>query len=179
MLEWLIDLDGGLLLWIQEYLRGPVLNTVFTWYTALGNAGTLFLALGVIMLFFKRTRKAGVTVLVAVAIGFVCTNLVLKNLVARPRPWLDVAGLVPLIYEGDPNSFPSGHTTVAFAFAGGMIWAAPRKWMRWVALIVAILMGFSRLYVGVHYVSDVLAGVVVGLLAGLLAWKLVGNRKRL
>lgn len=179
MLEWLIDLDGGLLLWIQEYLRGPVLNTVFTWYTSLGNAGTLFLVLGVLMLFFKRTRKAGVTVLVAMAIGLVCTNLVLKNLVARPRPWLNVAGLVPLIHEGDPNSFPSGHTTAAFAFAGAVIWAAPRKWMRWAALIAAILMGFSRLYVGVHYVSDVLAGVVIGLLAGLLAWKLVGNRKRL
>lgn len=181
MAEWLIALDGGALLWIQEYLRGPVQDAFFSFYTTLGDAGVLFLAASVLMLFFKKTRKAGVVALVSIAIGFVCTNLVLKNLFARPRPWLDVAGLVALIEEHDPNSFPSGHTTSAFAFAAALCFAAPKRWMKYAAVIAAILMGFSRLYVGVHYPSDVLAGVVIGFVAGFLAEKLVDslfNRKK-
>ena len=73
---------------------------------------------------------------------------------ARPRPWLDVAGLVPLIQEPDPNSFPSGHTCAAFAAASAWWRALPRRWMRWTGLVLAVCMGLSRLYVGVHYPSD-------------------------
>lgn len=177
MFDWFFAVDGGILLWIQEHLRCGVLDAVLRFYTSLGDAGLLFLALSVVMLFFKKTRKAGVTALISIAIGFVCTNLILKNLVARPRPWLDVAGLMTLIEEHDPNSFPSGHTTNAFAFAGALWHAAPKKWMKWAALAAAVLMGFSRLYVGVHYPSDVLVGVVVGLLAGWCAWKLCSSKK--
>lgn len=165
-------LDGTILLWIQEHLRGPVQDAVFCLYTALGNAGILFIVAAVLMLCFQKTRKAGVTALLALAVGFICTNLVLKNLVARPRPWLDVVGLTALIAEHDPNSFPSGHTTCAFAFAGAVWRTAPERWMRWVALAAAVLMGFSRLYVGVHYPSDVLAGVLVGLFAAWVAFQL-------
>lgn len=165
-------LDGGILLWMQAHLRGPVQDAVVSFYTALGDAGALFLVLAALMLCFKKTRKAGITALLALAIGFVCTNLVLKHLVSRTRPWLDVAGLVALIEEYDPNSFPSGHTTCAFAFAGALWFTAPKNWVKWMALAAAVLMGFSRLYVGVHYPSDVLAGVLVGLLAGWAAWTL-------
>lgn len=177
MLDWLVSLDGAVLLWIQEYLRAPVLDAVISCYTALGNAGALFLAAAVLMLCFKRTRKAGITALLALAVGFVCTNLILKHLVARPRPWLDVAGLIPLIAEHDPNSFPSGHTTAAFAFAGAVQFASSAKWLRWAALIAAVLMGFSRLYVGVHYPSDVLTGVLIGLSSAWAAWRLCSQRK--
>lgn len=172
MLDWLFTLDGGVLLWIQEHLRGPVQDAVVSFYTTLGNAGLLFIALAVVVLFFRKTRRAGVTALLAMAVGFVCTNLILKNLVARPRPWLDVVGLVPLIRESDPNSFPSGHTTAAFAFGFALWRTAPREWMKWAALAAAILMGFSRLYVGVHYPSDVLAGVLIGWVSAWIAYRL-------
>lgn len=169
-------LDGGILFWIQTHLRGPVQDATISFYTTLGNAGMLFIVLALMMLCFKKTRKTGITALLALAIGFVCTNLILKYLVARPRPWLDVAGLLPLIDESDPNSFPSGHTTCAFAFASALRHAAPRTWMKWSALAAAILMGYSRLHVGVHYPSDVLAGVLVGLFAGWSAWYLCKKR---
>ena len=178
VLDWLIALDGAVLIWIQEFIRGPLLDAFFCVYTTLGDAGMLFIALGVVMLFFKKTRRLGVAVLVALAIGFVTTNLVLKNLIARDRPWLHLEQLVVLINEHDPNSFPSGHTTCAFAFAGAALCTAPRRWMKWVALVLAILMGFSRLYVGVHYPSDVLAGVAVGMLAGWLAGRVTTKLKR-
>ncbi|MGN1004428.1 MAG: phosphatase PAP2 family protein [Oscillospiraceae bacterium] len=173
MLNWLLTLDSGVLLWIQTYLRGPVQDAVLCFYTTLGNAGALFLIAAALLLCFKKTRKAGVTALLAMAIGFICTNLVLKHLVSRPRPWLDVAGLTALVTENDPNSFPSGHSTAAFAFASALWRTAPSRWMKWAALAAAVLMGFSRLYVGVHYPSDVLVGVAVGLLAGWLASLLV------
>ena len=166
MLEWLFAVDGAVLIWIQENLRGPIQDAFFCGYTTLGNAGILFIALGVLMLFFRKTRKTGITVLAALIIGLICTNLVLKNLVGRDRPWIHLHDLLVLIEEHDPNSFPSGHTTSAFAFAGAVLFTAPKRWMKWVAIVLAILMGFSRLYVGVHYPTDVLAGVVVGLLAG-------------
>lgn len=170
MLDWLFTLDGGVLLWIQAHLRGSVQDAAFGFYTTLGNAGALFIAAAVLMLCFQKTRKAGVAALLAMGIGFVCTNLILKNLVARPRPWLDVAGLIALVAEHDPNSFPSGHTTAAFAFAGAVRFAPTEKWLKRIALVAALLMGFSRLYVGVHYPSDVLVGVLVGLLSAWSAW---------
>lgn len=172
MLNWLFSLDGGVLLWIQAYLRGPVQDAAIAFYTSLGNAGMLFIVLALLMLCFQKTRKTGITALLALAVGFVCTNLILKHLVARPRPWLDVAGLIPLIDESDPNSFPSGHTTCAFAFASALWNTAPRKWMKWAVLIAAILMGYSRLHVGVHYPSDVIVGGLIGLFSGWAAWSL-------
>lgn len=177
VVNWLLTLDGGVLLWIQAHLRGPVLDCAVSFYTTLGNAGALFLAAAVLLLCFKKTRKAGVAALLAMAIGFVCTNLILKHLVSRPRPWLDVAGLTALVTENDPNSFPSGHTTSAFAFASALWRTAPDRWMKWAALAAAVLMGFSRLYVGVHYPSDVLTGVLVGLLAGWLACRLCRKKQ--
>ena len=177
MLNWLLTLDGGVLLWIQAYLRGPVQDAILCFYTTLGNAGALFLIAAALLLCFKRTRKAGVTALLAMAVGFICTNLVLKHLVSRPRPWLDVAGLTALVVENDPNSFPSGHSTAAFAFASALWRTAPDRWMKGAALAAAVFMAFSRLYVGVHYPSDVLVGVAVGLLAGWLACRLCRRKQ--
>ena len=170
MWETLLTMDGGVLLWIQEHLRGPVLDAVVSFYTTLGNAGILFLVLAGVLLCFRRTRKAGALALGAIVIGFLCTNVVLKHLVGRPRPWLDVPGLTALVAEHDPNSFPSGHTCAAFAFAAGVWRGTPERWMKWAALALAVFMGLSRLYVGVHYPSDVLVGALVGVLSGQAAW---------
>lgn len=172
MLEALWSLDGGVLLWIQDVVRQDWLNPLVEFYTHLGDAGILWIVLCIGFLFFKPTRKAGAVGLVALAIGFLCTNVTLKHLVGRDRPWLDVAGLVPLIQEGDPNSFPSGHTCASFAAASAWWRLLPKKWMKITAGIMAVCMGLSRLYVGVHYPSDVLVGALVGCFSGWAAWKL-------
>lgn len=161
MLDTIQNLDEGLLLQIQQ-LRWPLLDPLVEGYTALGNAGLVWIVLSLVLLCRKSTRKAGVTGLLALALGFLCTNVVLKNLVGRTRPWLDVPGLIPLIEEGDPNSFPSGHTTAALAAAAAWAKNLPRKWMGALAVGAGVCMGLSRLYVGVHYPSDVLAGALVG-----------------
>lgn len=175
MLDRLFAVDSAVLLWVQAHLRVPVLDRVVSAYTTLGNAGALFLLLAAVLLCVPKTRRAGVTALVAMAMGFVGTNLILKHLVARPRPFVELAGLTALVTESDPNSFPSGHTTAAFAFAVALWPNVPRRWMAWAGLCAAVLMAFSRLYVGVHYPSDVLAGALMGCLAGCLARRLCGK----
>ena len=169
-MEMLQNLDGAALLAIQS-LRLEVLNPLVEGFTALGNAGILWIVLSLAMLFWKPTRKAGVLALVSLLLGLLCTNVLLKHLVGRERPWLHVAGLIPLVDERDPNSFPSGHTCAAFA--AGMSWvrALPRRWMRVLSAVLAVCMGLSRLYVGVHYPSDVLAGALVGSFCAWLAWR--------
>lgn len=172
-LEW----EAAVLLWIQEALRGPVLDTFFVCYTTLGNMGLCWLVLSVGMLCWKRTRKAGVAGLLALLVGFVCTNVILKPLVSRIRPWLVVEGLTALVAEHDPHSFPSGHTCAAFAAA--LAWRShlSQKWGN-TALVCAVLMGFSRLYVGVHFPTDVLCGALVGALSGWFTSRVINGKSR-
>lgn len=180
MLEAIQSLDGAVLLAIQG-ARIAALDPLVEAYTTLGNGGLLWLALSLALLLWRPTRKAGALSLTAMLLGLLCTNVALKHLVARPRPWLDVAGLVPLVNEPDPNSFPSGHTCAAFA--AGMVWfrTLPKRWMRVLAAALAVCMGLSRLYVGVHYPTDVIAGALVGSLcawAALQIWNSPLQRKK-
>ena len=108
--------------------------------------------------------------LLALVLGLLVTNITIKPLVERARPWL-VLELTPLVTENDPNSFPSGHTCAAFA--AGLSWARalPWRWGRIAAVVLAVLMGLSRLYVGVHFPTDVAAGAVIGALCAWAAWR--------
>lgn len=169
MLETILQLDGELLLAIQT-LRQDWLDPIVSFYTRLGDAGLLWIALSLAFLLFKPTRKAGAMALCAMLLGLIVTNLTIKPLVERARPWLEWP-ILPLVAEHDPNSFPSGHTCAAFA--AGLSWmkVLPWKWGKAAALVAAVCMGLSRLYVGVHYPADVLAGALIGLLCAWAAWK--------
>lgn len=170
MSDFLLAWESEVLLWIQNGLRGPLTDSFFSFYTQLGNAGMVWIALSVLMLCFKKSRRAGIAGLLALAVGFVLTNLILKPLVSRVRPWLIVEGLTALVAEHDPNSFPSGHTCAAFASTCAWRPYLPKRWAN-TALICAVLMGLSRLYVGVHFPTDVLAGALVGVLSGWILYK--------
>lgn len=174
MLETLLQLDGQLLLAIQN-LHQPWLDPIVSIYTQLGNAGILWIVLSLGMLIPKSTRKAGAAALCAMVLGLLATNVTIKPLVQRARPWT-ILPIQPLVLERDPNSFPSGHTCAAFA--AGLVWARALPWKaaRAAAVAMAVLMGLSRLYVGVHFPADVLAGAVIGSLCAWAAWKLVENR---
>ncbi len=163
--------EAGLLLWIQTALRSDFFDPVVTAFTHLGDSGLLFIVLTLLLLAFPRTRRAGL----ACALGLLCsllfTNLILKNLFQRVRPWESFEFLQNLVVERD-TSFPSGHTSAAFAFALAFWRGADREWRgaKIAVLILAVLMALSRLYVGAHYPTDVLAGFLVGDLAGLCGW---------
>lgn len=152
---------------------GKFLTPIIKAITLLGDGGWAFILLGVILLLFKNTRKAGVTVLIAIVFGALFTNILLKETIARPRPyvtseeyklfWLEVNGVLE-----SKNSFPSGHTTTAAASMMALFLTYNKKWS-WVLLLVAALMGFTRIYLVVHYLTDVIAGFLVGVISGALA----------
>ena len=113
MLEMIQILDESALLWIQDAVRVPFLDPLVEAFTSLGNTGVMWIVLSLGMLCWKPTRRAGGIALLAMALGMLCTNVVLKQLVLRPRPYVMVEGLIPLLTSADPNSFPSGHTCAA------------------------------------------------------------------
>ena len=178
MLELIQRVDETILLWIAQHLRLPWLNQAVGVYTSLGNAGLVFIAAAVVLLCFRATRRAGAAAGVGMLLGFLTTNLTIKPLIARPRPWVVMEQLEVLVTSSDPNSFPSGHTCSAFAFGVAVAVVVPWKWGKAAALAAAALMGLSRLYVGVHFPSDVLAGALIGMLCGLAGAWLTGRAWR-
>ena len=169
-MEILIQIDENILLFIQEHLRQDWMNDFWSAVTHLGDSGWIWICTGVLLLLFKRTRKAGAAELSALVIGALITNVVLKNAIARIRPYEVVEGLHILIEKQRDFSFPSGHACASFA-AMALYKALPRKYGI-CALLLAGMIALSRLYVGVHYPTDVLAGMLIGILAGWTAWKL-------
>ena len=145
--------------------------------TTLGNSGLVFIIAAIIMLLFVKTRKAGAISLIALLFGFLLTNLLLKNVVARLRPYIDTNSDFYFWWKSAGSllesgfSFPSGHTCASFACAGVYYKAFPGKWGK-AAMVLAVLIALSRLYVGVHYPTDVLAGALVGTFSALAALKL-------
>ena len=139
----------------------------------LGKDGICLIILSLLLMLFKKTRRFGTAMLFGVAIGALFTNCFLKIVVARPRPYADENGFFYQFWlmmgqhvESD-KSFPSGHTTAAFATMVPVFLVGNKK-VSWTALIFAFLMGVSRIYLVVHYPSDVLGGIIVGVVAGCL-----------
>ena len=99
MLDWILKADGDILLFLQNYVRNALTDGFWKLITFLGDGGWFWIATGILLLFFAKTRKAGVTALLALLLGALVTNLLLKNLVARPRPYDMIAGLTPLCKE--------------------------------------------------------------------------------
>ena len=171
ILQWIQNMDAQILLFIQQYIRKDIFDGFWKTITFLGDGGWFWIALGVILLIPKKTRKAGFTALIALAIGAVFTNLGLKQLVARTRPYDAVEGLVPLVAKLKDFSFPSGHTCASFSCAVVYYKMYPDIKGKG-AMVLAVLIALSRLYVGVHYPTDVLGGAIVGWLSAILALKI-------
>lgn len=161
-------MDYLILSQILQHWRGGLSDTVWTFFSCLGNGGAFWITLAVALLFFRRTSRTGITVLLALLYGVLLGNVFLKPLVMRPRPFVTYPDLKALFVPGDRWSFPSGHTLSGFAAATVLAAYHPR--MRVPALLLAALIGFSRLYACVHYPTDVLAGLLLGMLCGWLAY---------
>lgn len=170
MLESIQTLDATVLLWIQEHLRTALLNGPMVFVSTLGNAGIFWIVLGLILSCIPKTRKYGILALLSLLVCFLFNNILLKNLIARPRPYTQIPELIMLMKCPADHSFPSGHACSSFAVAGSLMWTMKSRWnaLRIPALILAILIAFSRLYVGVHYPTDILAGVAIGLLGSFI-----------
>jgi len=164
MLDWLNQWELGILDGIQALFRCGFLDVIVPIFTFFGNAGWIWIVISVLLIAFRKHRKAGITLAVGLIAQLLVCNLLLKNLIARDRPcWLaeDVELLVDLPTD---YSFPSGHTMVCF-IAAAILAMYNRKW-GYIAFPVAVLMGFTRLYLYVHFPTDVLGGAVLGVLLG-------------
>lgn len=172
MLETLLNLDGGFLLFLQESVRNPILDNLMIFITSLGNGGMIWIVATIVLLIPKKTRKAGIMSAVALLGSLIINNNIVKNIVQRPRPFVTFTDLQIIIPTPSEFSFPSGHTSSSFAAAAVFYRNLPKK-IGLPSVILAGLIGFSRLYVGVHYPTDVIAGVLMGILLSYLAEYLV------
>lgn len=158
---------------VQQSGADAVLDPLARLLALLGKGGIFLILLGLVLLACRSTRRLGLGVLLALAIGALCTNVLLKPLVLRPRPYADESRLIYQWWleagahlESDA-SFPSGHTTAATAAMSALCFLH-RCRGRWAYLLFAAAMALSRLYLVVHYPTDVLAGLLIGLGTGAL-----------
>lgn len=167
--SWLLGIGASL-----HSAAGEFFDPVFFFITLFGEKGLFMIVLSQILVFIPKTRKIGVTMLISLAIGALLTNVVLKPIVARVRPYEAVElfrGYWEAVGHGPEHdfSFPSGHTNAAFSTFTGLFLACKNKKIAWMIFIPAVLIAFSRIYIAVHYPTDVIGGMIVGVLSALAA----------
>ena len=170
------NFDLPILNWISEHLWCPFLDAVMPVITLLGDGGAIWIALAVVLLCIPKCRKTGLCMAVALIMGLLLCNLTLKPLIARIRPYDYMAqnfGVnIKLLVDAQHDfSFPSGHTIASFE-AATVLLLHNRKWGIG-AMVLASLIAFSRLYLYVHYPTDVITSVILGVGIGFFATWLV------
>lgn len=159
----------GILDFIQDHLGCAFLDKAMPIVTLLAEGGIFWITVAVAMLFFKSTRKTGLTIGMALVMGLLVCNVTLKPLVGRIRPY-DVNTSFPLLVDRlSDYSFPSGHTLASFEAAVTLM-ICDRRRFGYAALALAFLVAFSRLYLYVHYPTDVLMSIILGTLFALLSY---------
>ncbi len=161
--------------WLQT-IHTPIGDTFMCFITSLGNAGIIWIVLAAILLAIPKTRKSGIIVAAALIIDAVLCNVILKNVFHRIRPF-DVNTAVQLLIEKPGDfSFPSGHTAASFAVVSALYLAKARKLFAPV-LVLSCLMAFSRMYLYVHYPTDIIGGLVLGIVSAVIAYKCQESQK--
>ena len=170
LLEAFRNFDSQALLYIQDNIRMGFLTPVMIFLSRIGDNGYVWIAITLLLLIFKKTRKAGLVSALALLGSLCVTNFWLKPEIARIRPYEVINDLTILVPKETDFSFPSGHTSAAFASAIAIA-CCSKKRLAIPCVILASLIAFSRLYVGVHYPTDVICGAIIGtLLACIMFW---------
>lgn len=171
--------DMSVFTFFGEQIHSAVMTVVAEFITFFGGSEFIIpmAVIGLICCFFKKTRKFGMAVFFAVLVGTLLTNIVFKPLFARPRPYVYFADNPSFMswyafagshVESD-KSFPSGHTTGAFEIGIALFLVCNKKFS-WVFPVGSVLVGLSRIYLMVHYTTDVLGGVLIGTFAGIMGY---------
>lgn len=166
-------MDQSITLFIHQLydLGGDIMTKVMEIISLFGKHGMFLIALALVLAFFKKTRRFGTAMCVGLFLGALFVNIYLKVAIARPRPytmdfykqlWMTVGQNV----ESD-FCFPSGHTNAAFAAMVPVFILGKKRWS-WLALVFGVLMGISRIYLVVHFPSDVFGGMITGTIAGMI-----------
>lgn len=160
-------MEFAILDWIQAHLRCGFLDAVLPVISWTSNHGEIWILLALCLLAAKRTRRQGVTVAAALLMDLLCCNIFLKPLIGRVRPFAVNPAVELLVAAPLDASFPSGHTAVSFAAVFALKAGDSPLWKP--ALVLASVIAFSRLYLYVHWPTDVLAGMLLGAALGQLA----------
>ena len=162
---------------------GGILTPFMELISLMGKGGIFLIFLSLILALFKKTRRFGTAMCLGLAIGALFVNLFLKVVIARPRPYADINGFYYPLWvmlgqhmESD-MSFPSGHTNAAFA-AMIPLFILGKKNISWLAIVFGILMGISRIYLVVHFPTDVIGGLITGTIAGMIGTLIAMNLPR-
>ena len=169
LLEAIESWDVSVLYWIQENLRSDILDPILIFLTHMGRAGIFWIILSVVLLIPKQTRKAGLAAVISMAVCYLAGDHVIKPIAARIRPYDAYSYLKPLVPPVGSFSFPSGHTVSGFGCSLILVRMLPKK-AGIPLVILAALIALSRLYVGVHYPSDVIAGFLIALVISKIVW---------
>lgn len=165
------SLELAILDWIQRNLRSEWLDAFMPVFTQFNDNGEIWIAMALILFLMNKHRQAGLSVGAGLLVNLAVCNWTLKPLIGRVRPFLVNTAVELLVEPPSSASFPSGHTASSFAVVGAL-WAVKHPLWK-PAAVVAMLMAFSRLYLYVHWPTDVLGGIVVGWLCGWLGAKIV------
>ncbi|MDO4271987.1 MAG: phosphatase PAP2 family protein [Candidatus Saccharibacteria bacterium] len=157
-------IDLQILDFIQKYMKNDVLDIIMPLITRLGDIGIVWILLTIILLCNRKTRTVGYVCALSLIIDLLCVDIIIKPLVARSRPFTINTGVALLIDAPHDYSFPSGHTAASFAVVSSLYFSKNKLWKPF--LILACLIAFSRLYLYVHFPSDVFAGLLLGICFG-------------
>lgn len=158
-----------------QTLHMPILDKIMVGITRLGDAGIIWIILTAVFLVIPKTRRTGGVMLAALLVQTVLCNVILKNLFARTRPY-DVNTTVQLLVAKLHDfSFPSGHTSASFTIVSALYFSKDKLWKP--ALVLACLIAVSRLYLYVHYPTDVLGGMLTGVFSGYMGYKIMEKLK--
>lgn len=169
------NLDNIILIFIKNNMQCYLMNKIMIAFTELGNIGLLWIAILFILMSIKKYRKIALMLLLSLILSAILGEGILKNIIKRTRPCYTVPAMQLLIPKPLTYSFPSGHTASAFAAVGILA-----KYFRKYAVLfytVAILIAFSRLYLYVHYPTDVLGGIILGLLCSKITISIIDPNK--
>lgn len=179
-MEAIYNFDFSVFTFFEEHLWNPVLDVIMTVISTLGDGGIIWIAVAVCLLISKKYRKYGIMMAAGLVLSVIFTDGVFKNIFDRPRPynyaaWGDSFVFPELVEKLTSTSFPSGHTSSSFAAAVPLFYCSLSKrfdcpkYIGIPAIILAVLIGVSRIYVHVHYCTDVLGGLAFGVIYGICA----------
>lgn len=170
-----MNFDMAILDLIQSNIRTGFMDAIMPFITQLGDAGLIWIILSIGLIIPKKTRKIGFVMIIALILNGIICNIILKPMLARIRPF-DVNTAVKLLINKPRDfSFPSGHTSASFTAASVLFFRKSKLFVP--SLVLAFLISFSRLYLYVHYPSDVLAGLVFGILCGYIGHRAVASKE--